>query len=133
MFPKPFGFKTHYHIKKRFAKKLIQEKGRNLWNRYKQFHNYTGLVNGCTGLNFLPIEINPIYWYSKDGKKSYLMDIELVGKKNSCSFYHCGIDKPKTLQECQDFLNKIANGPDDKWDFKERYSKIELDINGCER
>jgi len=125
---KPFGIPAWKHCKKRLAKKIIKSRGRDMWKRYQKFHNYKGLVSGCNGLNMEPVKMIPLYLGKN--KTKIIWDIDLISKYNSCSFYHCGIDKPKSYQECLDYINLIVNGPDDDFGIKERYKKIKIDENG---
>lgn len=130
-YPKPFKLKLNFHMKKRQVKKFIKTRERNIWNRYIQFHNYEGLINTCSGLNINPEQIIPIYYYNyRKPKQKFLYDIEFVGKNHSCSFYHCGVDKPKSYKECINYINEITNGPDDQWGIKERYKTIQIDQDG---
>ena len=127
--PKPFGFKIQKHYKKRLAKKFIKQRGRNLWKRWKQFHNYSGLVSDCSGLNALPKYIEPLYMEVKP-KAFVLYDLDIVSNTNSCSFYNCGIDMPKSYGECKEYVESIVDNSKDEWGFSERYSKLTLNSDG---
>jgi hypothetical protein len=128
---KPFGFPISKHYKKRLAKKYIKKHRPNMWERYKYFHNYTGLISDCTGLNADLIKVTPIY--ISDNKTQILWDLDIKSKTNSCSFYYCGIDKPKSYQECQTYIKYIIENykdEDDGFDFAKRYSQIKLNLDG---
>ena len=127
--PKPFGFKISRHYKKRLAKKIIKQRGRNLWERWKQFHNYSGLISDCSGLNALPEHIAPTYVEVKS-KSFVLYDIDIMSDTNSCSFYNCGIDLPKSYNECKEYVENIVNNFKDEWGYFERYSKLKLNPDG---
>ncbi|MBT3298734.1 hypothetical protein HN385_07420 [archaeon] len=126
---KPFGFRIAKHCKYRFAKKYIKKHRPNMWERYKYFHNYTGLISDCTGLNAKILKKTPVYI---GNHKQILWDLDIESQTNSCSFYHCGIDKSKSYEECQDYISNIirAHKDNDEWGFAERYSKITLNQDG---
>jgi len=128
--PKPFGFPIAKHYKKRLAKKYIKSLGRNMWKRYKQFHNYKGLVSDCSGLNIQPLEITPVY--VGDNKSKILWDLDIRSSNNSCSFYHCGIDLPKSYEECQEYIKYIIDTykDHDEWKLSKRYKMIILKPDG---
>jgi hypothetical protein len=127
---KPFGYRIAKHYKKRLVKKYIKAHRPGMWEKYKYFHNYSGLISDCTGLNTKPIKITPIY--ISNYKSQILWDLDIKSNTNSCSFYHCGVDKPKSYEECQDYINDIIKmyKEDDEWGFAKRYSQIKLNQDG---
>lgn len=125
---RPFGFPAWLHCRRRVAKKHL--KSRNMYHRYKYFHDCPDnqLINDCTGLNMLPEEVWPEYFpiarRARRRKAKILYDIRFVGPTNSCSFGNCGVEPPKTLEECAKSLRetlKWAHDPNnsyksDRWD-----------------
>jgi len=130
---RPFGFTAYKHYKKRLAKKFINSNGRAMWKRYHMFHNYSGLISDCSGLNAKPTSIEPYYVFRRNGRAKVLFDLDISSNTNSCSFFHCGIDRAKTYKECQKYIQDIINywsQTDDSYGFAERYSKIKLNLDG---
>jgi hypothetical protein len=131
---KPFGFRINRHCKSRLAKKYLKEMDINdTLNRFNLFHKYPidGLITACTGLNMQPEKAEPLYIYF--GRKSkVLFDIQLYNRFESCSFRHCSVDKPKTYQQCLEYIDHIKTHykDDDPWGFKSRYEKIVLNEDG---
>lgn len=130
---RPFGIPAWLHCKRRVAKKYINRRKRDLWKRFKEFHDYNrDLISDCSGLNTKPDFIEPNY--KCIGKKGYvLFDLDFEGPQNSCSFYHCGVGLPKTYEECVGYVKQtIERWKDNKggWDFADRYSKLILHVDG---
>jgi hypothetical protein len=125
---KPFGFPAYINCKRRIAKKYI---GKNKWKRFEEFHNYIGLVNDCSDLNMNPVKIEPEYFST--GRKGYVLwDLSISDNTNSCSFIHCGIEMPKSYEECKKYIEDTIEKykDNDVWKFAERYRKIQLHKDG---
>lgn len=99
--PTPFEFPAWEGMKRRTALKYIRRLGRNMLKRYEEFSTYKvgDLVNDCTGLNMIVRKAEPVYKSVRNGL--VLVDIDFFGDWNSCSMKHCGVEPPRSFEECK--------------------------------
>lgn len=134
-YPAPFGYPAFRGIKRRVAKKILARRGRSLYARYCEFHNYPrdGIVRTCSGLNERLKSVEPSY--TRVGRRGQvLFDIEFVTARGaSCGLYSCGIELPITREQCQQYVENLVGfcrEHGDSWGFAERYSKMTLHDDG---
>jgi hypothetical protein len=133
MKPKPFGFSAWSGIKRRIAKKIIDQRGREMFKRFQVFSTYKigDLVRTCDGLNSRVIGVEPVY-VSAGRRGKVLVDLDITTDKNSCSMYHCGVGTPISYEEAVAYRDSIIRsyGSNDEWGFAERYSKMVINEDG---
>lgn len=137
--PTCFGFPMWKgKIKKRVAKKRINRRwkpkyGKSHFSRMKEFANYGigDLINDCTAFNVKITELDPDYWQFGSGE--VLMNVDIRSALNSASFWHCGIEHPKSYKDLKAQIEKDIEAWEkagDEYGFAKRYREGTLNPDG---
>jgi hypothetical protein len=131
--PCPFGFPAWVGVKRRLAKKVINARGRELLVRYRELSRLRigDLVRTCDGLNSRVTRVEPDYQEFRHGR--VLIDLDIITDRNSCSLYHCGVDRPITGAQAlayRDALVAHATATGDPYGFAQRYAAMTINPDG---